>query len=491
MQLRMPRLLIAVALAAIIGGGMVGIAMVGPAHGSSEPVAARAVSATPLLRAHAHNDYLNSPPVTGALGHGFTSLEADVWLRKDPDGVTRLRLCHMYKGDVCYDDESHSLPGTLPFKETYLDGLQAWVNAHGGRIYPGYDKPIYLLVEIKCNEGKDSNGASVCMEEDGASPGAASFNNPLKVLAQIKTELQDYRQMLYSPSNLTGPVQVVITGGHNGQEYNDPTGQVPMTSVRDTLLGGDPSYDAIYLDGDLGTDYSHRNARIPLVNFTYPATNGCGINEGAMLNPPVSPPRTTTGTVDEILDAHANGHQVRAWNLPDCPARGGADDPAYAKAREEAWEDAKLAGVDYLSSNHLQYLGDWLLAHYNEPAQGGGACDPPQAIPPGVHHGYLPSVQYCTVWTANVPVRTSRDPNSPVVGYLVVGGRANWFLGQTQGCEFTYPGKTWSNDWWAYTEADDGRWGWTSVVYFSGGGNDQPADGLGSYPDANTTTCLP
>ena len=34
----------------------------------------------PLLRAHAHNDYLHSRPLADALAHGFWSIEADVWL---------------------------------------------------------------------------------------------------------------------------------------------------------------------------------------------------------------------------------------------------------------------------------------------------------------------------------------------------------------------------------------------------------------------------
>lgn len=35
---------------------------------------------TPLPRAHAHNDYEHARPLLDALDHGFTSVEADVWL---------------------------------------------------------------------------------------------------------------------------------------------------------------------------------------------------------------------------------------------------------------------------------------------------------------------------------------------------------------------------------------------------------------------------
>jgi hypothetical protein len=36
--------------------------------------------AVPLERAHAHNDYEHERPLHDALGHGFKSVEADVWL---------------------------------------------------------------------------------------------------------------------------------------------------------------------------------------------------------------------------------------------------------------------------------------------------------------------------------------------------------------------------------------------------------------------------
>jgi hypothetical protein len=238
-----------------------------------------------------------------------------------------------------------------------------------------------------------------------------SLDNPLKVLAKIRDELQDYGQMLYSdPANRTGPVQVIVTGGHNFQDYAyvDPAGNLTKTSVRNVLLT-DTSYDKIYLDGVLSKDYDVDAKRIPLVSFSYPATDGCGVNEDAKLNPG-SPPRTTTDTVNEILDAHVHHHQVWVWGLPDCPARGGTDDPAYKAGREKAWNDAKFAGVDYISSNHLQYLQDWLLSSYNDPAQGGGACGDQTEIPLGVHYGDIKWAQYCTLWTGKrTGVRVQRS----------------------------------------------------------------------------------
>lgn len=43
----------------------------------------------PLERAHAHNDYEHDRPLLDALDHGFTSVEADVWLVDGDRAVSR------------------------------------------------------------------------------------------------------------------------------------------------------------------------------------------------------------------------------------------------------------------------------------------------------------------------------------------------------------------------------------------------------------------
>jgi len=81
----------------------------------------------------------------------------------------------------------------------------------------------------------------------------------------------------------------------------------------------------------------------------------------------------------------------------------------------------------------------------------------------------------CTLWRGNVPVygSYSTDPNygGRVVGYLYAGGRANWFTSQCRGNKATLVG--YWNYWWAYTLADNGRWGYVPLTYFDGGANDQ------------------
>jgi hypothetical protein len=68
-------------------------------------------------------------------------------------------------------------------------------------------------------------------------------------------------------------------------------------------------------------------------------------------------------------------------------------------------------------------------------------------------------VQYCPLWRANVPVYASPDQGNgaAVVGYLVSGGSANWFVGDRY--RSYYSSGSYYNHWWAYTLADNGRWG--------------------------------
>lgn len=87
-------------------------------------------------------------------------------------------------------------------------------------------------------------------------------------------------------------------------------------------------------------------------------------------------------------------------------------------------------------------------------------------------------VQYCPLWRGNVPVYASPDRGNgaPVVGRLVVGGSANWFVGDRWHSNYTLG--SYHNHWWAYTLADNGHWGWVPEVYFSGGANDDSDAGL-------------
>jgi len=86
------------------------------------------------------------------------------------------------------------------------------------------------------------------------------------------------------------------------------------------------------------------------------------------------------------------------------------------------------------------------------------------------------STMRCPLWRGNVPVHAWSSSAAPVVGHLVAGGSANWFVAEKQSNPYRLGGA--QNNWWASTMADNGRWGWVSEVYFRGGGPNENDAGL-------------
>ena len=138
-------------------------------------IRARANEQPPSLpRGHAHNDYEHGRPLFDALEHGFTSVEADVWL---VDGELL----------VAHDRENVQSGKTLA--SLYLDPLDKLVQQEGHSVYPGWDGSLQLLIDIK---------------SDGESTYAA-----------IEQELRKHPALmtLYSKGKVsTGPVTAVISG---------------------------------------------------------------------------------------------------------------------------------------------------------------------------------------------------------------------------------------------------------------------------------------
>ena len=108
------------------------------------------------------------------------------------------------------------------------------------------------------------------------------------------------------------------------------------------------------------------------------------------------------------------------------------------------------------------------------------ADDRPCAAP--TSHASFGPVQYCPLWMpsrGSVPVHRLDGGVTAEVGRLNTAGSVNWFVCQSDrvgGRVIRYrdPGHAaYTNVWWARTLSDTGAWGWTSEVYFSGGGNDE------------------
>jgi len=87
----------------------------------------------PLPNAHAHNDYRHNPPLLKALAHGFTSVEADVFLVGE---------------NLCVAHGAHEIRPDRTLRSLYLDPLRARAKKHKGRIYPG-NRRFVLLIDFK------------------------------------------------------------------------------------------------------------------------------------------------------------------------------------------------------------------------------------------------------------------------------------------------------------------------------------------------------
>lgn len=108
-----------------------------PAQAAVRPAGARPVGVRPLRRAHAHNDYLHTRPLHDALDHGFTSVEADVFL---------------VDGELLVAHEPAQLDPRRTLARLYLEPLLARIRANHGSVYLGHHRPVQLLIDIK-NDG--------------------------------------------------------------------------------------------------------------------------------------------------------------------------------------------------------------------------------------------------------------------------------------------------------------------------------------------------
>lgn len=92
-----------------------------------------------LEHAHAHNDYLQPNPLTGALQLRFSSIEADVFPKKH-----HLEVAHILP----------ALYGKGELEELYLRPLHERAIKNGNRIYPLPSKALILLIDLKSDGEK-------------------------------------------------------------------------------------------------------------------------------------------------------------------------------------------------------------------------------------------------------------------------------------------------------------------------------------------------
>ncbi|MFD7316835.1 phosphatidylinositol-specific phospholipase C/glycerophosphodiester phosphodiesterase family protein [Streptomyces sp. NPDC059883] len=246
----------------------------------------------PLRQAHAHNDYLHPRPLLDALSHGFTSVEADVFL---------------VDGELLVAHEATELDPSRTLRGLYLDPLLARVRANHGSVYRGYHRPVQLLIDIKAD-------------------GVAAY-------AELHRQLTRYRSILSRYANgsvRAGAVTPVISG--------DRAARAPMEAQRVRYAFYDGRLD------DLGT--AAPASFVPLISGNWTQSfSWQGV--GAF-------PAAERAELRRVVDtAHAHGQRVRFWSTPDLP--GPARDAVWTEllaAGVDHLNSDDLAGLERFLRRH-------------------------------------------------------------------------------------------------------------------------------------------
>ena len=245
---------------------------------------------TPLPNAHAHNDYLHTRPLLDALDQGFTSIEADVLLI---DG-------ELFVG--------HNMPARgqqLPtLKAAYLEPLLKIAKANNGKIYPGYEPPVYLMIDVKTEAGPT-----------------------YKVLKKQLTEFEEILAAAKEGKLTHKPVRIFLSG-------NRPVQTVSSEPIQWVGIDGRPE--------DLGKGYDA--SFMPVISENYYKVlkwDGAGsipVNEREKLE-------------KMAKQAHNENKKLRLWASPD---------------NENTWKTLLDAGVDLINTDQLKGLHDFLIEYKAE-----------------------------------------------------------------------------------------------------------------------------
>lgn len=211
-------------------------------------------SIKPLAAAHAHNDYLHERPLLDALDHGFTSVEADVFL---------------VQGKLLVAHDITALRPERTLAALYLDPLRERIQSRDGWIYDK-GRSLTLLVDIK---------------SDAETTYAALHKLLAEYAAMLTTVADDVLE--------TKGVTVIISGNRS----------------QETIRGQKVRYAGI--DGRLSDLDSNLPADLlPLISdnwrnhFKWTADGPLPVGERDKLH-------------QIVKESHAKGRRVRFWATPE------------------------------------------------------------------------------------------------------------------------------------------------------------------------------
>lgn len=214
-----------------------------------------AAASEPLSQAHAHNDYEHQRPLLDALEHGFTSVEADIWL---------------VFGELFVAHDAHEIRQGRTLTSLYLEPLRTRIQENGGSVYPDAETPLTLLIDIKTHD-------------------EATYRALHEVLGEYSKLLTEYRD----GDVREGAVTAIVSG-------NRPRDLMQAQRLR--YAGYDGRME------DLGADVPASFAPLISDNWTNIFT---WTGEGEM-------PAAERAELERIVEtAHADGQRVRFWATPD------------------------------------------------------------------------------------------------------------------------------------------------------------------------------
>ena len=209
--------------------------------------------ATPLMRAHAHNDYYHPRPLFDALDNGFGSVEADIFLVNE-----ELYVAHFF---------FQIRPGRT-LESLYLEPLRERARRFDGRIFPDAET-FYLWIDFK--------------------------TEPQATYAALRPLLEKYSDILTRYENGTmipGAVTVILTGSAN-------LGLIRNETVRYAGVDG----GLVALDSDVPAHL------IPAVGINWRQQFPHFTGELS--------PAEREKLAEHVRQANERGRKLRYWNAPD------------------------------------------------------------------------------------------------------------------------------------------------------------------------------
>lgn len=211
----------------------------------------------------------------------------------------------MVGGELLVAHDLADVDPTRTMESLYLDPLRAIVKANGGSVHPGDDGRFQLLVDVK-------------------SEAVSTY----RALHRTLREYPDIMTRWVGGQPKQRAVDAVVSGNRALEVMTDQRVRYAGYDGRLADLDSGPPPTVMPLVSDNWTNH-----------FSWTGDGPMPADERARL-------RALVAT------AHDNGYLVRIWATPDEPG----------EAREAVWQELVDAGVDYLNTDDLAGLQDFLTA---------------------------------------------------------------------------------------------------------------------------------